>query len=261
MGFSSISALLIVLSYLASWNSFASKENVIGPDDRVIVKFSNKKKLPFSAIGMLENGEGNECTASLVGPDLLVTAAHCVLNEKNNYAWPITFHLQYNDGAEVDQADAKHVWVGTTQLYDSKGNYSDTSNDWALVQINKKLGNTYGWLGTRTLGWREWVGMESWFMLPGYSSDLNNKMGAALSCSIREDLYDQYFHDCDMLPGASGGSLISNFGGKDGWQVVAVNVLSRGDNERPQTYNWGTANGAVKASKFIPKLKQLLGVK
>lgn len=252
-----------VLSALLSFSveSFSGETNVIGDDSRVAMKFSNKTKLPFSAIGMLENGEGAQCTASLIGQDLIITAAHCVYTEKNVLSWPMTFHLQYNQGAQADEANATQVWTGTKKIYAGNGNYSDTVNDWAILRISKKLGKTYGWLGTRALKWGEWEDMDGWFMLPGYSTDYDDKLGVALHCSIQTE-FSHYLHDCDSRAGSSGGPILTNFGKESGgWQIVAINAFERGDNKTPESFNFFTANGAVKGSYFVPTVKKLLGIK
>lgn len=59
-----------------------------GQDDREFI--TEPYPQPFAAIGKLETRSGSHCTATLVAPDLAVTAAHCFLmlpKELDNGVW------------------------------------------------------------------------------------------------------------------------------------------------------------------------------
>ena len=55
---------------------------MFGNDDRI--QIANTKVYPFSAIGYLESknakGEYESCSATLIGPSTVLTAAHCLYN-------------------------------------------------------------------------------------------------------------------------------------------------------------------------------------
>ena len=57
---------------------------IIGSDDRY--PQSDNNRFPFRAIGLLE-GDDATCTATLIGPQHILTAAHCLLDVSNPGQW------------------------------------------------------------------------------------------------------------------------------------------------------------------------------
>lgn len=54
-------------------------KGIKGDDNRIIVE---AREYPWSAIGRLNNGLGGYCSGALIGPRLVLTAAHCLWNHK-----------------------------------------------------------------------------------------------------------------------------------------------------------------------------------
>ena len=77
------------------FNTGKKRRNVIGRDDRFL-RYSTQLNAPYSAIGYLSTG----CTAYLVGPRQLITAAHCLHPRGNTRAIfsgsQLTFYLRRN---------------------------------------------------------------------------------------------------------------------------------------------------------------------
>ena len=77
------------------FNTGTKRRNVIGRDDRFLRLYS-QRNAPYSAIGYLSTG----CTAYLVGPRHLITAAHCLHPRGDTQAIysvsQLTFYLRRN---------------------------------------------------------------------------------------------------------------------------------------------------------------------
>ncbi|MBM3117628.1 trypsin-like serine peptidase [Jeongeupia naejangsanensis] len=77
-----LASLLLSALSLAAHADPASERKALffGRDDRVAI--SAPYPAPYAAIGQLETRAASTCTATLVAPDLAVTAAHCFLMDK-----------------------------------------------------------------------------------------------------------------------------------------------------------------------------------
>jgi len=75
-----ISLLLSIYSQIAVADTAKLTEQKIlffGADDRVAIE--NSENWPWQAIGQLETASGHLCTATLIAPNLALTAGHCLL--------------------------------------------------------------------------------------------------------------------------------------------------------------------------------------
>jgi V8-like Glu-specific endopeptidase len=112
-----------------------SKRYINGPDDRYIY---SSTAYPYSAVGKLYWSNGVSCSAALVGPRHVLTAKHCLVDGAS-----ATFAPGYDNGprlgsAAVTLAARPNIAWGTPCGW--KG-------DWAVLIINKRLGDERGWFG------------------------------------------------------------------------------------------------------------------
>jgi hypothetical protein len=111
--------------------------NVHGTDDRQAV---TSTEYPWRTIGKLA---GSKCTGFLVGDRYVLTAAHCVWDKGRQALLTDVgpFLPNATGGRSTHSARVTRAWV-------SQG-YKDGSGgaDWAVVELDASLGDTYGWLG------------------------------------------------------------------------------------------------------------------
>ena len=83
---------------------------------------------------------GGTCTAFLVGPDLLVTAGHC-LTSTNCSARQVVFGFQADpDGSnEVTRVPDRNVYACTSVVARSDTGGGLTQNDWAVFRVDRKV--------------------------------------------------------------------------------------------------------------------------
>lgn len=82
------------------------------------------------------------CTGFLVGPDLLMTNHHCV-HDAFGRPFPLELIQIYMDYYEEPNTDPTRggVTAGVTRIL-----RADARKDYALLRLDKPIGNTYGWL-------------------------------------------------------------------------------------------------------------------
>jgi protease YdgD len=218
---------------------------VIRGDDRVPMM---SREYPWTTIGRVdgvdERGEGYHCTGTLIAETVVLTNAHCVINpETGKVARKMRFMPNLIDG-DLDSADVAQVeayYVGTT--------FRDRqeASDWALLKINKPLGQKYGYLGWKNLPAATLARTPKKMALVGYSADFPKtaksfpglvfKAGPGMTagvhkgCSILGKQANLLLHDCDTTGGASGGPILSKIG--DDYYLVALHA------------GWRRVNGKV----------------
>lgn len=236
--------------------SFAQKATAFRDDSRQEL---HDRKYPWGAVGILKNPDGGSCTASVVGRNLLLTNAHCVLYKdrkeirKGNYV----FYAGYSRGSYVAKTTILHFWVGTT---DSRG---DTQNDWALLRTQWNIGDRVGWLGVRRYTAQELVDISfsTVFYLVGYPSDMTSGEVPywEKNCNFTFTLGETVYHSCSTSSGSSGAPMFINK--DDEVRILAVNVGERRNGAKRSVigvpYSEDYANVAVPSATFIEKIKEL----
>ena len=99
---------------------------------------------PWRAVGKVQTGTANlheSCTGALIGPALVLTAAHCVFNPQTqrNFA-PQSLHFLVGYNGEDYAGHATGVGLVTGPGYDPLHPEQTQGSDWALLTIDSKLG-------------------------------------------------------------------------------------------------------------------------
>lgn len=159
------------------------------------------------------------------------------------------------DSMSNHQAWASYIWWGTSD----PDNYRH--KDWALLRLDKPLGDTQGWFGIQILSIDEMNTVSG--ILVGYSADYRNGATAGIhfNCNItkKQVEWDFFLHNCDMTRGASGGPIFGYWDGQP--YIYAINVAdyrNGGDTSlQLSDYTDQNANIAVWSKEFIEKIVEL----
>lgn len=259
-------ALLLILGLIGSARAFAMispvPENIFTPDGRLPV---HAFEGPARWTGKLVLPNGDGCTATLVYSDVILTAAHCVLNSVTNSLLEGTFVFQLGliRGQAVVETEVTRIWPGTRLPGKFRG------SDWALLRLKDAIGEAYGWMSIHPTPLKDLIGKDV-LGITGYSSGYREGQTAAIQAGCRITAVKAngtVLHDCDTLPGVSGAPLYHRVTDDDGvehYYMVAINVASPKDaRRRPYIdvpYSDKIGNIAVPASRFLSRLRRLIAL-
>lgn len=177
-----------------------------GGDDRVAVEAG---QYPWSAMGRLNNGVGGHCSAVLVGPRLLATAAHCLWNPRTRAPIPVTsltFVAGYDRGQylQASKVARMHPAPGWNMATNNAGtSLGGRADDWALLELEDAAGEAVGWVA---IGGDPQTGQK--VTAAGYGKDKAHVPMAHLGCTVLERRGALAVNDCDAVQGDSGGPML-----------------------------------------------------
>lgn len=225
-----------------------SYATLFGRIDRLLPGRSSADKQARQFVGKLISPNGTKCTASLVGEDLVLTAAHCVANEsytdlaRGTYA----FHLGYDNGRSSATSEVSYIWWG-----ELKGNLS---KDWALVKLKKPLGKD-GYFGVRVLSASNFTDYN--LNISGYSKQFYNGERLTIAKNCRFQSSDQnmqlLYNDCDITEGDSGAPVYVCDGSS--CYIVAIHVAANQDGQKvaphidQYSHKWSNISNSAAAFK------------
>lgn len=203
-----------------------------GDDDRIPMR---SNAYPWSAVGRVQIDGAGHCTGALIGRDLVLTNAHCIFVEGQRRG--ITFAPNYKNGQSPETVRGTFYWWGTDNPKQNR------RADWAIIRLERPIGDRYGWFGYQSLSYQELKGRTVSYA--GYSSFGDEKVQEFINgetaqvhigCRVR-DVYPesgQIHTDCDNGTGGSGGPIFI-------WQnnrpiIVAINAADYRSPKSVQSY-------------------------
>lgn len=209
-------------------------DHFFGHDDRVLM---DRSTFPWSVIGTINADRGGGCTATLVAPDVIVTAAHCIHREGRLHAGGVFTTGHDLPGGPFTARAIDHLidaeWDHTR--------FSQTDEidgtDWALLRLDRRLGDELGYVGVIDLvadrGERAAQNARIW--QAGYSWDTGDNLSGNEDCRILATYPDDTMsHDCDTTRGDSGSPFMIHEDGE--WQIVATDSNFRRNPDGPFIY-------------------------
>jgi len=237
-----LTRLILLLSYLsAAGATYADKlaiPGIVGEDDRVILDSWDH---PWSAIGRLNFTTGGFCTATVVGPRRVLTAAHCLWNRRTARWYPpcaLHFLAGYRRGDYKVHALVSHIQIAPGY----QGKAPRPELDWAILTLDRDVSDSTGVI---PFAERAVKGGDR-LLQAGYSRDRRHLLTTDRSCQVKtiDTAGKLLLHDCDATFGDSGSPLLVT--DENGiYRTAAVHIAMRV--RKGKTLGVGVSSAAARA--------------
>ncbi|MDF2234635.1 trypsin-like peptidase domain-containing protein [Albimonas sp. CAU 1670] len=173
----------------------------------------------FVAVGRLNVGGQGHCTATLIEPDLALTAAHCLVNRRTGATWRAE-RLVFLPGWHIDAAAA--VMRGrAAALAPGYLENPGPARDLALIRVSEAAEGAPNPIPVASA-----EALAASVLALSYGRDRGQALSVQSGCAVVARQGDLLRTDCDALPGISGAPLVRE--GADGPELVGVIVASVG---------------------------------
>jgi V8-like Glu-specific endopeptidase len=196
---------------------------IFGADNRRVLQDTS---YPWSTVGLVETNRGSG-SGVMIGPRHLLTVSHVIdWTAPEGFAadW-VRFTPSYYDGdGPFGEAYGAHIYWYVQEDGDGFISGSEGDYDYVVVVLDRRLGETVGWMGARGYD-DDWDDLAVWSHM-GYPVDLNFGQRPTWQGGFRLDGTDaaaqSILHQADVFPGQSGGPMFGFWDGDVGPRAVAV---------------------------------------
>lgn len=219
-----VSAMIRAASMAAPENAEIAaqhRELFFGSDDRVVIPAPYPA--PFAAIGQLLTKNDYACTATLVAPDLAVTAAHCFMMEAKKADTGLWFKAGFHQGQYQETYQAKYQVL--TQVFHPAFKQGLKYKGDDVYILPQAAEHDIAWLklklvegvapqpmplfqGTRAELAAEFKSAKMLLNQGGFAEDHDSILTAHLGCTLSKFRSNNtLYHRCDTLSGDSGSPI------------------------------------------------------
>lgn len=230
------------------------RDHFFGHDDRFLPP---SDEMPWRAIGIVDLPDGS-CTGVLVAPHVVMTSAHCLISSSGGHVKPLTFRAGASGDDEAGIAGFSDSVVSPTYARGSAPPGMGNGTDWAILRLDRPLGDEVGYLEVHALDAADLRQIEAGGLRisqAGYSWDTDPYLSGHRDCRVILAYRDNsILHNCDTTRGDSGSPLLLFRDGR--WQVIALD--SQFFAPQPVSGHYSSSHLAVDSRAFADALQEYL---
>lgn len=209
---------------------------VIGQDDRQEV---DSHQAPWNAVGRIDHAGyriRRHCTGTLVAPDKVLTAAHCLRDQAGRLLDPERLHFRVGFQRQQDQG---HATAKCFRLLGGEASAPTPSTDIAVIVLASPLD-----IAPVTLAGDD-PGPGARVDHAGYGRDRPYALSAHLGCRVQSSKEGLVATDCDTNLGQSGGPLMVEAEGAPRLAGVVIGGIRRQSSIAVGVSRWRDIVGAA----------------
>lgn len=175
--------------------------------------------LGLEAIGRLDSPHGY-CSGTLIAPDLVLTAAHCVFHSETGQAYEaddLTFRAALSGSNAL--AERRALRIAVDPKYDPSGplSYERVAADVALVLLNDPIPTTVA----APFALHSGTALDGPVSVVSYGRGRTDHMSWQKACNIVARNQGVFVMDCNVTYGSSGSAVFAREHGR--YRIVSLN--------------------------------------
>lgn len=174
----------------------------------------------WQAVGRINLGASGFCTGTLIAPDLVLTAAHCIYDDAGARTpdAEITFLAGWQSGRASAYRGAKRSVIHPDYVYKGRSNVDTVSSDLALIQLDQPIKHPS--IKPFKTATRVERGQE--VQVVSYAKNREDAPSIQETCNVLARDPGVYVTSCDVDFGASGAPIFAMQNG----EFVVLSVVS-----------------------------------